>query len=1132
MGCNVINGSNTDIFPDFKLAGPFPLLWQRYYNSLYRHTRFPFGWGHTHEYHRYLRFDADGISYSDAKGFRTAFPYLMKDGEEVTRDGYTLRRVASRRFRLIDSKGVLSDFEFSADNRTALAAAITFGQYSIKFFYTEAGYLRKIIDSLNRTIRVENDSEGRVLKLYLIENQSKRHLISYLYDKSGNLIEGLDPYQNRFSYEYNDNLMIRKTDRRGYSFFYEYDLEGRCVLSRGEDSLHEVSLKYLPSALSTIVTRADGGDWIYKYDKNGQLEQIIDPYGGVESFVFNHTGDVEQQVDPNGVATRFIYDRSGDLQGRISPLNRFIPEESLPQSYERNYVPLSPIEWEMGGNYSFSAFTLPSKKISDSFPPQVSALLTLEERQESGHRPFKPVGLPEPPGEFRYDMFGNLISHKMPTGEIQRWSYDENGNVIRYIDAEESIYRSDYSSWNLLTSNTDPLNHLTTYAYTPYEKLSSFGDAGGSRTRLSYDLKDRLTERSREGRIKDIFRYDLSDNLIEKRDTEENLLLSITVGDNNLPQSIQGSAEVNWNFSYDERGRQTCARSETILIEKQWDESGNQTKDQWNNRGVTHLWRGFDLSETTLFDKFRISFKGTGEGEKSITDPTGAVHRIKHLGDGVFLTTLSNGTREVSQYQSSGRCLAKIIIDVNGSIKTFAKYSYTPEGDLRSVESKSSGLTTYSYDKSHRLITENGRRKSQFKYDNADNLVEAPELKDVKLFENRILHANQTTYEYNNRNHIARSTNKDQIVEYRYNSLDQLIECRTAKGIWKSEYDPTGRRLYKEWNGSKTFFYWDRERLAGEILSDGRVRIYVYIDAHTIVPFMFVEYEDLNSDQSSGKRFFIFTNQIGCPTHLEDDSGNRVWAADIYPFGKAVISEESSISFNLRWPGHYWDQELGLQYNRHRYYSPELCRYIQSDPIDLEGGSNVYAYTTRPLTEVDLDGRGCRKPILRDPPDSASFNRKRDEATALAARLRQALDTTETGRLRPDGTPIMAHDNMTLAVLVVREGGEYRIVVASSTSPNAIPPSIRALIGDHPVVNPPRRRPDEPRFYREGRQGNMEDTGRHAEQRGLRWADSQDGVEGVGSIHPTRPCCPGCTSAIQARGDPNLDSVTPAPYLN
>src|SRR5690606_15312706 len=82
-----------------------------------------------------------------------------------------------------------------------------------------------------------------------------------------------------------------------------------------------------------------------------------------------------------------------------------------------------------------------------------------------------------------------------------------------------------------------------------------------------------------------------------------------------------------------------------------------------------------------------------------------------------------------------------------------------------------------------------------------------------------------------------------------------------------------------------------------------------------------------------------------------------VWRATYTAFGEATVDPDSSIENNLRFPGQYYDQETGLHHNYFRDYDPSKGRYIQSDPIRLRGGINIYTYVEgNPLRYLDVYG--------------------------------------------------------------------------------------------------------------------------------------------------------------------------------
>jgi RHS repeat-associated protein len=969
---DVVTGAVFDVNRELLLSGPLAFDFRRHYSTALVASHLSLGAGHTHSYDHTLRFDADGIRYIGPLGPPTGFPPLVMDGAVAVKDGHVLRRRSRTSYCLETAARPALEFAVHDIGRPAGVTSVKLGQAVITFHRNRIGNLVGITDSQGRRIRVVSDDDGRLAALLLLGDQrvDHRRLLELGYDDAGNLVELVDAYGHRASFVYDrDHRLVRKTDRDGYSFHFEYDAHGRCVHATGEDGLDEVWLRYESEGL-TVVRRGDGGEWTYVHP-GGVLEKVIDPYGGMRTLIHDASGRLIAEGDPNGNVKTFVYSAEGALLGTRTPLGDLVPETAADTDPRVHRVPACPLEYEHGCFLALGDVQMPW--------PDSPALAALPSPLRTAVTTLPPESRFPRDRDIR-DEVDTLVGIEDAFGRRRRYVYTRSGAIRQMVDLDGAVYGFEHASWSQRIAEVDPVGQRTTFRYTFSGRLAEVADAGGTVSRYAYDLKDRIESVHRHGVVKERYERDAADNLIAKLDGEGNVLLRISVAPGNLIATRTLASGDIHRFTYDDRGRIVRMASRETEVAFAYDSMGHRIVDERDQRGIRHRYRWrHQLAESAVLRRFVVKYSRRGD-RLDIEDPGAGRHTMRALGAGLIERVLSNGTSETAQYDPGGRCLLKATRRVRNSGPTWIRsYRYSGEGDLRGVTDPVRGNASYEYDAAHRLtVAIRGSDRAVFEYAVGNNLVRQPGLTGVSLMPgNRVAQANGSRFVYDHRDNVVERQG-DRPCRYRHDSRDLLVGCTIAdQGEWTARYDPLGRRIDKTWRGRRTEFLWDTDRLAGEIAPDGRFRLYVYEDAFAVVPFLFIDYESVDADPRSGRRGFIFGDQLGTPLLVEDDQGVTVWSATVDPYGAMHVDPSSAVELALRFPGHYWDTELGLHYNRFRYYTPELGRYLQSDPLGITGGYNLYAYPASPLTHVDV--RGLNNDVCDIPPRSPAAEDKPDE---------------------------------------------------------------------------------------------------------------------------------------------------------
>jgi RHS repeat-associated protein len=145
--------------------------------------------------------------------------------------------------------------------------------------------------------------------------------------------------------------------------------------------------------------------------------------------------------------------------------------------------------------------------------------------------------------------------------------------------------------------------------------------------------------------------------------------------------------------------------------------------------------------------------------------------------------------------------------------------------------------------------------------------------------------------------------------------------------------------------------------------------------------------------------FFPCYDANGNVTDYVDGAGNIRAHYEYSPFGETIAqSGDLADTFKFRFSTKYWDEETRSYYYGYRFYSPELMRWLNRDPIGDRGGLNEYGFVgNAPMNRIDRLGLF---PLTRDLEIELDYQkvpvRKNENVTLFAKTWARGPDIFET----------------------------------------------------------------------------------------------------------------------------------------
>ena len=406
-------------------------------------------------------------------------------------------------------------------------------------------------------------------------------------------------------------------------------------------------------------------------------------------------------------------------------------------------------------------------------------------------------------------------------------------------------------------------------------------------------------------------------------------------------------------FSYDASGNLVKHANGTITVERVFDDEGRLSKE---TQGDFTLENEYDLAGRRI--KRSSSHGNTVE---YAYDPAGNVSGIIINGKTVanidrnslglpIKETLPNAISRNYRYDIEGRLTEEAMFGAPS--KWGCRYEYDAAGNLTKRTDPLFGESFFTYDPMGRLkqaVNPEGRIQN-YLHDPAGNLLKSTD--DRRENTTRNLSHDGVTYLFDKAGNLIERVGKKETTRFVWDKSGRLAQAKHRNDTATTmAYDALGRRISKETNDKKTIFFWDGDRLLSDRAPGEKPREFVYYPG-SFVPFAAIE--------GNGTIRYYNNDVAGLPQEVRDEEGNILWQARYDAMGRVVRSKGRRRFDNpLRLQGQYYDEELGLCYNRHRYFDPDTCSFISKDPLGLAAGTNLYAYAPNVWGWVDPLGL-CR----------------------------------------------------------------------------------------------------------------------------------------------------------------------------